>query len=148
MSSELNAPEKTCFFRVRCMVEWSLSGGLLFALITQLAATKESCRMTDPKIQCISNLNIGINCLASRAVVRLFRPPRFRWCGQPVSILLHKILLMHHCDTPDIRASSRYEYRPADNLTIITSICSCKLRSMIPQGIIEHGNWFSNTRSI
>ena len=52
------------------------------------------------------SLSIRINCLSSRVVVRLLRPPRRRWCGRTPSRLRRKILLTHNSDTPNIIVTS------------------------------------------
>ena len=59
-------------------------------------------------------------------------PPRFLWCGQPVSRLHHKIVLAHPWDTSSILATSCWELPCATNLTIRCSICSGKYCGMIP----------------
>ena len=46
---------------------------------------------------------------SSRAVVRLLRPPRLRWCGRQVSQLRRKILLTHPCNKPNILANSHWK---------------------------------------
>ena len=77
-------------------------------------------------------LTIRSSWRSSRGVEIFIEPPRFLWCGRPVSRLRHKILLMHPWDTPSILATSRWELPPADNLTVCCSICSGKFCGMIP----------------
>ena len=77
-------------------------------------------------------LTIRSSWRSSRGVEIFIQPPRFLWCGRPVSRLRRKILLMHPWDTPSILATSCWELPSADNLTIRCSICSCKFCGMIP----------------
>ena len=56
-------------------------------------------------------------------------PPRFLWCGRPVSRLRRKILFIHPWDTPSI---SHLELPSTDSLTIHCSICCGKFCGIIP----------------
>ena len=69
---------------------------------------------------------------SSRGVEIFIEPPRFLWCGWPLSRLRRKILLMHPWDTHSILATSNWELPSPDNLTIRCSICSDKFCGMIP----------------
>ena len=77
-------------------------------------------------------LTIRSSWRSSRGVEVFIEPPRFLWCGRPVSRLRRKILVMHHWDTPSILDTSRWELPSADNLKIRCSICSDKFCGMIP----------------
>ena len=77
-------------------------------------------------------LTIRSSWRSSRGVEIFIRPPRFLWCGRPVSRLHRKILLMHPWDTPSILATSRWELLSADNLTIRCCICCGKFCGMVP----------------
>ena len=59
-------------------------------------------------------------------------PSRFLWCGQPVSRLHRKSLLMHPWEAASILATSRWELPSADKLTIRCSICCGKFCGIIP----------------
>ena len=108
---------------------------------SRLRMVRTDIRLPNWRIMCIRRrgaemkqfvLTIRSSWRSSRGVEIFIEPPRFLWCGRPVSRLRRKILLMHPWDTPSILATSRIELPSADNLTIRYSICCGKFCSMIP----------------
>ena len=108
---------------------------------SRLRMIRTDIRLPNRRIICIRRrgaemkrfvLTIRSSWRSNRGVEISIEPPRFLWCGRPVSRLRHKILLMHPWDTPSILATSRWELPSADNLTIRCSICCGKFCGMIP----------------
>ena len=77
-------------------------------------------------------LTIRSSWRSSHGVEIFIEPPRFLWCGRPVSRLRHQILLMHPWDTPSILATSRWVLPSAGNRTIRCNICCGKFCGRIP----------------
>ena len=77
-------------------------------------------------------LTIRSSWRSSRGLEIFIEPPRFFWCGWPVSRLHRKILLMHPWDTYSTLATSRWKLPSANNLIIRCNICSGKFCGMIP----------------
>ena len=108
---------------------------------SRLWMVRTDIRLPNRRIICISRqgaemklsvLTIRSSWWSSRGVKIPIVPPRFLWCGRPVSRLRRKILCMHHSDTASILATFCWELPFANNLTIRYSVCSGKFCAMIP----------------
>ena len=85
------------------------------------------------------SLVFRINCLSFRAVVRLPRPPRLRWCGPSVSRLHHKFLLMPCATHP------AFLPLPAENNPRPTILQYGPVFSLALRGMTSLGHWVSYT---
>ena len=85
------------------------------------------------------SMTIGINCLSSRAMFRLFQLPSLYWWCWPMSRLGRKSLLTNPCNTtfwPLLAKNS-------DHLTIHTNMGFWKSHGMMPSKMIENAKWLS-----